>query len=81
MEFLGFRKNFHCTKNEGIAELATFSEEILNGKLRFFCAVIGEILLSGGDSSLQYKRSSKFLKYLGFRRRLDEDTFQNLKCF
>ena len=30
---------FHCTKNED-ADLVTFTEEILNGKLHFLCSVL-----------------------------------------
>ena len=40
MEWLTFQRqphNMHCTKNE-VFHLVTFTEEILNGKLHFFCS-------------------------------------------
>ena len=31
--------NYHCTTAQETADLVTFIEEILNGKLQFFCGV------------------------------------------
>ena len=33
-----YLKNIHCTKNSQTVDLVTFTEEILNGKLHFFCS-------------------------------------------
>ena len=35
-----YLKNIHCTKNSQTVDLVTFTEEILNGKLHFFCSEI-----------------------------------------
>ena len=41
----------HCTKNaQKTADLVTFTEEILNGKLHFLCCVICELLTNVLDN-------------------------------